>query len=183
MFSGLFGRDEGAINKSIEMLVKLIADAKKRGFSREIISGLNLSLGECHAFLGDQKTAIEHYRISIALNPRPIATIYLAKAYAVIGLEEKSQNLLETLDANALTDVNRYDYAIATAIIAASRRDRESLERAKAELREVKSTEPLFIRERDRSIIRLLETTPTSDRNAVRKLISRLNRYITLNPN
>ena len=180
---GAFRHDESAINRSIEVLLELIADAKKKAFSKEIISGLSLSLGECYAFLGNQRAAMEHYRASIAIKSRPIATIYLAKAYAVVGLVEKSQLLLDTLEVDTLTKTNHYDYAIALTMIAASKRDQESLERAKAELRKVKSTDPFFIRARDESIIRLLETSPDSDGNTLRKLISRLNRYITLNPN
>jgi hypothetical protein len=116
------------------------------------------------------------------LSVQPITKIYLAKAYFAVGLEERGQQLLSELDSGTLSSMNRCDYAIALAMLAASTRKPADLARAKEELKKVQPTDPFFVHQRDRWIIQLLETSP-DDVGRFRKLIQTLNRYVTLNPN
>jgi tetratricopeptide (TPR) repeat protein len=180
---GAFKHENTIINKAVEQICKLIDDTERQPQTKNVLAGLHLALGECYTFLGNQNDAIRSYRTSAALKPSPLTTIYLAKSYALLGLWEKSEQLLEIVDVPSLSPPNQYDYAIALTIAAASSRDQQKIEHAKAQLRKTKSTDPFFIQERDQWIIRLLETPPESDGSALRKLVSRLNRYITLNPN
>jgi tetratricopeptide (TPR) repeat protein len=180
---GAFKHDDQIINKAVEQIGKLLRDAEQRPQTQEGLAGLHLALGECYTFLGDQNDAIRSYRRSAALKSQPLTTIYLAKSYALVGLLEKSEQLLDSVDVATLSAANCYDHAIARTVAAASSRNEEKIKRAKAELRNTTPTDPLFIQERDQWIIRLLETPPESDASSVRKWISRLNRYITLNPN
>jgi len=179
---GAFRQNDSIVREAITQFQRLLDEAQEHCFSADIRGQLICSIGECLVFVGDPQAAIESYNMSLQTKAEPITRIYLAKAHVFAGNPAAGRQALESVKLEELSKVNHYDFAITWAVLAAATRGSGDIERAKNELRKTRSNDPLFIQQRDRSLIKLLETTPTSDVGTFRTILRSLNRYVTLRP-
>jgi len=180
---GGFRKSDELMIESIEAFEKHLQECRKAGCFNEHLSDLLLAIGNCQSFLGDHHSAILNYTESLELNPQELTRIFLAKAQIYVEKSDEARTSLESISHGQLSEANFYDYAVSWAILGLSTLRTVDLEKAKTQLKQTKSNDPLFIQQRDALMIALLEASPKPKLGKIRSLLRSINRYVSLNPN
>tara|TARA_A100001391_G_scaffold162758_1_gene121795 strand:+ start:94 stop:1644 length:1551 start_codon:yes stop_codon:yes gene_type:complete len=146
-------------------------------------SEYRMHVGRCKAFLGEHHAAIEQYDIGLANCDIPLTRIYKAEALVSCGELETGRKLLDAIDTKSLSMVNRHDYAMARTMLAVATQQETDNESAKLALKAFEASDPLWVQQRDKWLITLLETAPCADPGVISKTIRLINRYLILQPN
>ena len=109
--------------------------------------------------------------------------MFLARAIVNLGDLAQARETLRSIDLSGFNEHAHYDYAISWTILATRSLADEDLKIAKTNLKEAKSFWPIFISQRDSTLIDLLETSPRTTEGRFKSLLKALNRYVCLNPN
>jgi tetratricopeptide (TPR) repeat protein len=177
---GEFRNDKEIINEAIERYKKEIDE---KVYSSAGIAMLLKSVGDCYLFISNYSTAINYYETSLVNEEKDLTRVFLSRALVNNGAIAEGSEILSTIEIGKFNDANRYDYAISWAILAFVSLEKNDIETAKSHLKEAKSSDQLFIRQRDKYLIELLELNPKEEKGKFLKALSKLNRYVTLNPN
>jgi len=146
-------------------------------------SECHMHVGRCKAFLGEYDLAIEKYNESLAIYELTLAKIYKAEALISGGEADAGRELLERIDSQSLSLENRHDYAMARTLLAVATQLEADINCAKLALKAFDSNDPLWVQQRDKWLITLLETVPIAKAGLLLKLIRKINRYFILQPN
>ena len=138
---------------------------------------------DCHLFVTDFAEAISYYENSLAKEENDLTKVFLSRAVINIHEINKGRELLSAIDVKKFNEANKYDFAISWALLAFSSKDKNDIDTAKIYLKQDKSSDPLFLRQRDKFLIDLLELDPKEEKGKFSKALNKLNRYVTLNPN
>jgi tetratricopeptide (TPR) repeat protein len=179
---GKAGFGTEALEKSKAHSVALIAEAQKNNYNAMHIGNLQRLLGDCQEALGDHEAAKDSYTESFQTYPNEVTKLFLARAACNAGQLDSARGHLKDADEEALDEAGRFDLAISWALLAAKSLRITDIETAKAKMRAVSAKDPVFIQLRDRWTIDLLEIKPTAEPGKIRRLIRRLNGWVTLNP-
>ncbi len=177
---GELRNDKHLIGDAIELYKREI-DANS--YSPSGLAMLLKSIGDCYLFISDYPTAISYYESSLTKESNDLTRVFLSRALVNNGKLYECRKMLATLKIEKFNDANKYDYAISWAILALLSLEQRDIQTAKARLKEVKTSDYLFIRQRDNYIIELLELTAKEEQSFIIKALGKLNRYVTLNPN
>lgn len=142
-----------------------------------------MQVGRCKAYLGDNDGAIEKYDESLSICDLVLARIYKAEALVSSDELDSGRLLLEEIDTASISMDERHDYAMARTILAMASQGEKDIENAKLALKAFEATDPLFIQQRDKWLIKLLETEPSTQPGGIAGIIRAINRYIILQPN
>jgi len=180
---GKAGDRKDPLEKAKQVTCDLIREAEGQGYTSAHIADLYQLLGDCEEDLGNHTAAIDSYAKCLAADPRDLAKVFLARSLCNSGHHNEARDRLSEINEPELDDPGKFDLAISWALLAATSLRPQDIEDAKARLRSVNNRYPVFIQLRDHWMIDLLEMTPASETGTMRRLIRRLNSYVTLNPN
>jgi len=177
---GEFRNKKELINEAIEIYQREI---DKKVYSSAGIAMLLKSVGDCYLFISNYPTAINYYENSLTKEEKELTKVFLSRALINNAAITEGRETLKSIKIGKLNVANKYDYAISWAILAFASLEKNDIETAKSYLKEANSSDPLFIRQRDKYLIELLELNPKDEKGKFRKALSKLNRYVTLNLN
>jgi len=180
---GLFSNDRDSVSNADLHYARILKEGKQFGYSKDFLAGITKDIGDCKAFLGQYKEAIQFYKESLSYEEANKTKVFLARAYANDGNISLSRQLLKSIDAMSFDDSYFYDYAVSWAILAINTLTPDDIQTAKEHLKQVKACWPLFAAQRDSMLIQLMEVTPKTPVGKLRNLLEVLNKYVSLNPN
>ncbi|NOY29851.1 MAG: hypothetical protein GXP28_06635 [Planctomycetes bacterium] len=180
---GILKHDDDLIRESAKAYSTLLECADECNLSDFAIADYLSEVGKCHDLLGDQIKAIDCFDKSAERYSIPLTQVYLASAYINKGDNESARKVLQAINADELSDVNRQDFALACSTLAAKTCNREDIDIAVAELKCVSPREPYFLNMKNECLVALLETKPSVQQSKLRDLLQKINRYLMLQPN
>lgn len=182
MYGKFTGRME-LVEEAEKHVRKLLKVAEEEKYPNSYRAELLKLLGDCLEWQGKHVEASAAYTSSIETEPSELSKVFLARSICNSGDHSEARRVLEAISQIQLDEAGKFDLAISWALVAVNSLSLEDLEEAKRLMKAAESQYPMFIQQRDRWIIELLETKPKAEPGNLRKLIQSLNRYVTLNPN
>jgi tetratricopeptide (TPR) repeat protein len=180
---GKFANDQKIIEEAIDKFTSLIDSATENSYPPEYIGDLLKSLGESNETLGRHEVAIEKLEESLNVYPVDITRVFLSRSMINNGMVEDARQVLDTINYRDFDEACFFDFAISWTLLAANTCTEEDLGKAKQYLRESQNDHPVFIQQRDKWLINLLEIDPVRKGGIARRLALSINKYVTLNPN
>jgi len=182
LYGKLVGRQE-SIQEAEQVVKELLAEVDDDGYSSLYRADLYRLLADCEEAQGMHVDAIKAYYASLEANDSDLTKLFLARAICNSSDIDSARELLNSVNSDDLDEAGKFDFAISWALLASSSLLSRDLAEAKSRLKAAEVHDPLFVQERDRWLIELLESVPKSSSGRIRKLIQSLNSYVTLNPN
>jgi tetratricopeptide (TPR) repeat protein len=180
---GEFLGDDNIVRDAITQHEAILHDVERLGYTEAYAAEIEKSIGDCMCFLKKYHEAISYYKRSIEHGDANLTKVFLSRPYVNLSDPESARELLNSIDNSQFDENSQYDYAISWAILATHTLLSEDLEVAKSQIKQSKANWPLFIGQRDSTLIQLLETVPKKPGSRLMDLIRLLNRYVSLNPN
>lgn len=180
---GQVSNDKDSANKADLHYARILQEGKEFGYPKDLLAEIAKCIGDCKAFLGQFKDAIEFYEDSLRYEETDKTKVFLARAHANDGTTDLSRQLLKSIDVTSFDDGYFYDYAVSWTILATITLEQDDIQAAKEHLKKAKAHWPLFLVQRDSMLLQLMEVTPKTSVGKLRNLLQSLNRYISLNPN
>jgi len=175
--------DKPVASQALSAYLELNANANRYEFKTVYFADVTKGIADCHTFLGQYADAIRWYEESLRLESSELTKLFLARAHANASRADRARTLLMDIATTGLSNPDIYDYAISWAVLAVISLEQADLDRARHELKRIKTSSPLFIQQRDAILIDLLEAKPKAQSGRIRRLLVTLNRYVSLNPN
>lgn len=180
---GRFSNNKQLLEEAAEKYINLVAVAVENSYPPEYHGDLLKCLGECYEALDKHESAIEKFEDSLRTYPTDITKVFIARSIIAIGNTEGAREVLNSINYRGFDEAGFFDFAISWTLLAANTCTESDLEKAKQLLKQSKNDYPIFIQQRDKWLISLLEIDPFKKVGTVRKLIKSINKYVTLNPN
>ncbi|MCD6495503.1 SEC-C domain-containing protein [Candidatus Bipolaricaulota bacterium] len=180
---GEFKGNITVVRDAITHYMAIKQEAADSHYAGAYFADIEKALGDCYSFLKEYDRASQHYQTSLQHEDSDLTRVFLARVLVNLGDLEQARQTLHLLDVFEFNEYAHYDYAISWTILATRSLAAEDLEIAKMNLKEAKSSWPIFVSQRDSALIDLLETSPCNTRGRFTRLIGALNRYVSLNPN
>jgi len=180
---GMLANRQDVLEDGRDAINGLIQEGEKENYKASYIAELHKMLGDCEEGLGNYDNAIKAYSVSLELNQSHFTKIFLSRSLCNNEDYNNARELLESIDEATFENPEKFDLAISWALLAAATLVETDIEEAKGRLKIIKAHDPMLIQLRDKWLIELLEAKPESEPGKIRKLISSLNKYVTMNPN
>ena len=174
--------DKQVASEALSEYRRLRDAAQPEEFLPSYFAELDKSLGDCHTFLGQYADAIQCDQESLRIEDSELTKVFLARAYANSGSLSTARTLLDQITTSELRAPQLYDYAMSWAVLATVSLERPDIDLARDKLKAVKASALLFRQQRDAVVISLLEAK-AREVGTIRRTLSMLNRYVSLNPN
>lgn len=180
---GRFSNDQQIIHEAIQHFNKLLDVSRKNSYSSEYIAEILKCLGECNEAICNHVVAIENLEESLKISPLDLTKVFLVCALVNNGNYDRSREILNSINYSLFDDAGFFDFAMSWTLLSASTCSEADLQRSIQYLKQTKNDYPIFIQQRDRWLISLLEIDPVKEGGKLMKLIRSINKYVTLNPN
>jgi tetratricopeptide (TPR) repeat protein len=179
--------NKDTLGQAVELIQGLL---KGEGLTPKYRAHLLGQLGTSYKHMEEWKRAKEALEQSLALEPSEILRVFLSDCYLGLGLAEEAARMSSEVDVGKLSPAEQVDHAFSLAAIAIETGERERLETAKAVLKDISVSDPLFRERRDACLLNVQEalTLGTSKslvertRRIVSKIAGSAASYLILKP-
>lgn len=172
--------DEGMLRNAINLMV---AEVDEERYTSLAIADIWLQVAECHHILREFYMAEKLYSRSISIKSTPLANVYLADLQLAMGRAGRAKEILDALDPEAMSNANRFDYAISKCNYALFTKGPADVKDALGLIKKITTKDPYFKDLIQRLMVALYELPAENGTSQAGSILAKINKYITLNPN
>ncbi len=183
---GLYGdlrSDNTALKESLLITERLIEASINKNHSSVHLGDLLRTKGNALQSLKRTKDSIAAYEASLRVNPSEIIKVFLARSMLQENNIIAAKNTLTTVDIQQMDNGELLDLGLSWAFLAVLTRRKDDVQQAINALKRPTLHSPVWIKQRDKWLIDLLEIKPESDGGIISRLLSSLSKYAILTPN